>query len=134
MAGGLATTTTIVRADLWRMGQCRPGNRIQFKRITWQSARDLADRIEAFIEIVRQFCEGQVGEEDPSLLNIELPNEWNETILHMVEGDEASGTALVKFRQVSDSAELLLDSCRQRRLTLTRSRLGIVISKLHMVR
>lgn len=108
MAGGLATTTTIVRADLWRMGQCRPGNRIQFKRITWQSARDLADRIEAFIEMVRRFVEGQVGEEDLSGLDIELPDGWDETVLHTVEGDEASGTALVKFRQVSDSVILPL--------------------------
>lgn len=108
MAGGLATTTTIVRADLWRMGQCLPGNRIQFKRITWQSARDLADRIEAFIGIVRRFVEGQVGEENLSGLDIELPDGWDETVLHTVEGDEASGTALVKFRQVSDSAMFLL--------------------------
>jgi hypothetical protein len=35
MAGGLATTSTIVRADFWRLGQCRPGDSLRFKRISF---------------------------------------------------------------------------------------------------
>jgi urea carboxylase len=101
MAGGLATTTTIVRSDLWRMGQCRPGTRIQFKRITWRSAQDLCARIECFIDTIRRFSEGHLHESDLRPLDIGLPEGWDETILHEIEGDEASGTTLVKFRQVS---------------------------------
>lgn len=102
MAGGLATTTTIVRADLWRMGQCRPGNRIKFKRVTWASARDLCARIESFIEAIREFADDRTSEEELSPLDIELPEGLSETILHEITGDKgASGTAVVKFRQVS---------------------------------
>lgn len=107
MAGGLATTTTIVRADLWRMGQCRPGNRIQFKRITWQSARDLCSRIEAFLDDIHRFSKGELQETEISPLDIDLPDGWGETILHETNGDEASGTASVKFRQASRKASCL---------------------------
>jgi hypothetical protein len=103
MAGGLATTTTIVRADFWRLGQCRPGDKVQFKRITWNSALELRQRTEKFIHQIQQFVNGSIAESDLEPLNIDLPGEWDETILHEIPADEVKGTVHVKFRQVRRS-------------------------------
>jgi urea carboxylase len=100
MAGGLATTTTIVRSDLWRMGQCRPGDHIRFKRITWESALLLRNRIEQYINAVARFFAGTFKADDIIPLDVTLPDGWDETILHEIPADEEDGTLRVKFRQV----------------------------------
>lgn len=100
MAGGLATTTTVVRADFWRLGQCRPGDEVRFKRITWKSALELRQRTEKFIEQIQRFIVGAIHESDLQPLNIDLPDEWNETILHEIPADDVKGTVHVKYRQV----------------------------------
>jgi urea carboxylase len=98
MAGGLATTTTIVRADFWRLGQCRPGDKFQYKRITWQSAVELRRRTERYIASIAAFASS-----GGSLvaLDVVLPDDWEETIMHEIPADDARGSVAVKFRQVS---------------------------------
>lgn len=95
MAGGLATTTTIVRADFWRLGQCRPGDSLRFKRISWESARLLRQRTEAYLESAKEVVEsgGSI-----SLVDTQLPDGWTETILHRIETPIE-----VVFRQSGDS-------------------------------
>jgi len=100
MAGGLATTTTIVRSDLWRMGQCRPGDHIRFKRITWDSALLLRNRIEHYIDSIVKFATGSIEADQLDPLDITLPDGWDETILHEIPADEQDDTLQVKFRQV----------------------------------
>lgn len=100
MAGGLATTTTVVRADLWRMGQCRPGDTILFKRIDWDSALAIRQRTEAFIRDIRAVVTGTLNPSDVEALDISVGDNWDETILHEIVADEDKGTVQVKFRQV----------------------------------
>jgi urea carboxylase len=101
MAGGLATTTTVVRADLWRMGQCRPGATILFKRIDWDSALAIRKRTETFIQKVQAVVSGQMDPSEVKPLDISVGDNWDETILHEIEADADKGTVQVKFRQVS---------------------------------
>jgi urea carboxylase len=96
MAGGLATTSTIVRADFWRLGQCRPGDSIRFKRVSWDSARALRERTEAYLAQARALV-GQ-SKSEISLVDVDLPTGWNETILHKIQGETE-----VIFRQAGDS-------------------------------
>ncbi|KAJ9104963.1 hypothetical protein QFC19_003760 [Naganishia cerealis] len=102
MAGGLATTTTVVRADLWRMGQCRPGDTIRFKRISWGSALAIRQRTEQLISQLRDVIAGQTEASMVSPLDISVGEEWDETILHEIPADETKGTVLVKYRQGGD--------------------------------
>jgi urea carboxylase len=104
MAGGLATTTTIVRSDLWRMGQCRPGDCIRFKRITWDSALLLRNRIEQYIESIAQFAVNSIEAGQLVPLDIALSDGWDETILYEIPADEEDDTLQVKFRQVSGTS------------------------------
>lgn len=106
MAGGLATTTTVVRADLWRMGQCRPGDTILFKRIDWDSALAIRQRTEAFIQDVRAIVSGNMDSSKVKALDISVSDNWDETILHEIAADEDKGTVQVKFRQVRKTYDL----------------------------
>lgn len=100
MAGGLATTTTVCRADLWRMGQCRPGDSILFKRVSWESALAVRQRTEKFIAQIQGAVSGKIDASQVEPLDISVGEEWNETILHEIPADEQKGTVQVKFRQV----------------------------------
>jgi allophanate hydrolase subunit 1 len=101
MAGGLATTTTIVRADFWRLGQCRPGDMIRFKRISWTTALALRKRTEAYVASIRQFAEGTVDATALAVFDLEFPSDWDETILY--ESPATAGAVEVKYRQAGDS-------------------------------
>lgn len=101
MAGGLATTTTVCRADLWRMGQCRPGDSILFKRISWDSALAVRQRTEKFLDQLQSVVSGKMNASEVEPLDISVGEEWDETILHEIPADEQKGTVQVKFRQVS---------------------------------
>ncbi|WWC70564.1 urea carboxylase [Kwoniella pini CBS 10737] len=101
MAGGLATTTTIVRADFWRLGQCRPGDSIRFKRISWDSALVLRKRSEEYISQIKEFVDGK-SVNDLVPINTELPEDWEETILHQTPANAAKKTVEVKYRQAGD--------------------------------
>lgn len=99
MAGGLSTTSTIVRADFWRLGQCRPGDSIRFKRITWDSALILRQRTEGYLKSARDYIDGKTS--DLQLVDVELSDDWNETILHRIPAAEK--TVEVVYRQAGDS-------------------------------
>jgi len=94
MTGGLVTTCTVVKADFWRLGQCRPGDTIYFKRISWESALKLRQRTEQYLTSVKN---GQTV----SLVDISLPDEWEDTILARIP--QTSTTEEVVFRQSGDS-------------------------------
>ncbi|WVR06187.1 urea carboxylase [Kwoniella sp. DSM 27419] len=102
MAGGLATTTTIVRADFWRLGQCRPGDSIRFKRISWNSALVLRKRTEEYIAQAQRLVRGETTPDQLKIVDTALPEDWEETILYQSEADEARGTVEIKYRQAGD--------------------------------
>lgn len=41
--GGFVCPVTLAKAELWKLGQLRSGNRVRFRRLTAQMARDLLD-------------------------------------------------------------------------------------------
>jgi urea carboxylase len=103
MAGGLATTTTIVRGDFWRLGQCRPGDTIRLKRISWKSALTLRQRIETYIQDVKAYISENGKGSDIKPLDLTVPDDWDETILHHTLPD-TEGSLEIKYRQVSRGA------------------------------
>lgn len=94
MTGGLVTTCTVVKADFWRLGQCRPGDTIHFKRISWESALRLRQRTEHYLSSVKDG-------ETVSLVDVSLPDEWEDTVLARIPKTPTTGE--VVFRQSGDS-------------------------------
>ena len=52
--GGFVCPATLVRAELWKLGQLRSGNRVRFKRLTPGQAQELNERQESAIATLRQ--------------------------------------------------------------------------------
>jgi len=94
MTGGLVTTCTVVKADFWRLGQCRPGDTIHFKRISWESALKLRQRTEQYLSLIK-------NGETVSLVDVSLPDEWEDTVLARIPKTPTSEE--VVFRQSGDS-------------------------------
>ena len=69
--GGLLCSSTIVSADLWRLGQVKPGGHLRLRPTTFEHARELAGRVEIFIEVIHDLVDGK-SEAVPSL-NLDLP-------------------------------------------------------------
>ncbi|MEO0056014.1 MAG: hypothetical protein RLZZ50_1961 [Verrucomicrobiota bacterium] len=51
--GGFVCPVTIVQAELWKMGQLKPGDKVRFVPITAQHARELAYAQDSLIETLR---------------------------------------------------------------------------------
>ncbi len=51
--GGFVCPFTIVQAELWKMGQLKPGDKVRFVALTAQTARELAYAQESTIETLR---------------------------------------------------------------------------------
>jgi urea carboxylase len=52
--GGFVCPVTLVKAELWKLGQLRAGNRVRFKRLTAQQAQELNDTQESTIETLHR--------------------------------------------------------------------------------
>ena len=52
--GGFVCPFTIVQAELWKMGQLKPGDKVRFTALTAQHARELAYAQESTIETLRR--------------------------------------------------------------------------------
>ncbi len=50
--GGFVCPATIVRAELWKMGQLRPGDRVRFVRLSREEAEQQDERLETFLKDV----------------------------------------------------------------------------------
>jgi urea carboxylase len=57
--GGFVCPVTLVKAELWKLGQLRPGNRVRFNRLTPESAQQLDDTQEAAISTLRKPSRGR---------------------------------------------------------------------------
>jgi hypothetical protein len=69
--GGLLCSSTIISADLWRLGQVKPGGHLNLKPTTFEHARELVRRVETFIEGIHALVGGKPGK--VLKLDLELP-------------------------------------------------------------
>ncbi len=53
-AGGYPKIAGVIEADLWRLGQARPGATIRFVRSSHDEARRVEKAVAAYIEDIRQ--------------------------------------------------------------------------------
>jgi urea carboxylase len=52
--GGFVCPVTLARAELWKLGQLRSGNRVRFRRLTAQTAQNLHDTQQSAIAALRK--------------------------------------------------------------------------------
>ncbi|MGD9948572.1 MAG: urea carboxylase, partial [Desulfobulbus sp.] len=61
--GGFVCPVTVVQAELWKVGQLRPGDRIRFKRLTLKKAEELESRQETYLHSLA--CPLELSPGDP---------------------------------------------------------------------
>ncbi|OBZ73034.1 putative urea carboxylase [Grifola frondosa] len=103
--GGYLCMCTVATAELWKLGQLRPGCRVQFKRISFAQALHLSDVSERYLKTLVDSSSAS----DPTLTRLpeeKLEDTWEDPKLHVVPATGGIRPRVV-FRQAGDSAILV---------------------------
>lgn len=102
--GGFISSTTIVNASLWRMGQLKSGDTIRYRRISLKDALLARGKLERFLENVASLVAGHcdVNNIEP-ISNSKLPEStisgnWGKALIHSTVLGESG--IFMTFRQV----------------------------------
>ncbi len=49
--GGFVCPVAIIEAELWKMGQLKPGDRVKFRPVSMASAREMAQQVDSWIKV-----------------------------------------------------------------------------------
>jgi urea carboxylase len=104
--GGFVSSTTIIKADFWRLGQLKAGNKLRFKRVSYQDAIAKRNEVEEFLNFVEACCKGKAQFDNVFPLKYEgLPPSsqnkgWEPSIIHKIP--EKGNQPLVSYRQGGD--------------------------------
>lgn len=110
--GGFVSATTLIKADYWRMGQMKAGNKLRFRRISYEDAIAKRKEVEGFLQQIHDACNGKAKFEDVSPLKYEgfppsTENKgWQSALIHQIP--EKGSQPLVSYRQGGDDF-LLID-------------------------
>lgn len=109
--GGFVSSTTIIKADYWRLGQMKAGNTMRFNRVSLEDAIAKRREVEEFLTHVDRCCKGTASFEDAFPLRYQgLPpsssRDWGSAIIHQIQ--EKGSQPLVSYRQGGDDF-LLVD-------------------------
>ena len=106
--GGFVCTTTIVKADYWRFGQMKAGNKLKFVRASYDDAITKRKEVEKFLSDVAEACAagGKFDNiESPSYDNMATSQKTEKAIIHQIE--EKGNSPLVSYRQGGDDFILI---------------------------
>ncbi|GBE85595.1 Putative urea [Sparassis crispa] len=131
--GGYVCICTVATAELWKLGQLRPGCTVRFKRITFAQALQLHRRREEYLGNLSHICstsESFSVSVANDFLQDNLEDVEQDSKLHVISPVAGSPRPQVVFRQAGDSAilveygELLLDFGLRARIHAFESELG----------
>lgn len=98
--GGFVCSSTVVSADMWKLGKLKPGDKTRLTPISYESARELAGRRAEFLALVSgHISNGILEHENPlSLLKVEKEARDTDALLQVISGDLTEST--LTLRQV----------------------------------
>ncbi|KAF9634163.1 Biotin/lipoyl attachment [Lasiodiplodia theobromae] len=104
--GGFVSSTTVVRAEWWKMGQLKAGDSLRYERVSLEDALAARARLEAFLSTVEVAVKGTVGWEVVEALDTQttapstLKGEWGSAVLW--HRPEQGNQPAVTYRQGGD--------------------------------
>lgn len=125
--GGLICSSTVVSADLWRLGQLKPGDFTRMRPIGYSQARALSDRIDSFIGDLANFVSGATT--DKPKLNLDLDRAEPAEGAILKQTPASVGRPRTIYRQGGDFS-ILLELGEQRIDVLLAVRIRLITSKL----
>ncbi|KAI1771000.1 AHS2-domain-containing protein [Hypoxylon cercidicola] len=113
--GGFLCSSTVVSADMWKLGKLKPGDKVRLTPISYESAGDLAKRKAKFIELVAEHIStGTLENHDPlSLLVVEKEKPETDAILARLESNNPGEGPTLTIRQGGDRF-VIVDICSQK--------------------
>ncbi len=102
--GGFVSSTTIIKADYWRLGQMKAGDSMRYRRVSLSDALAVRRRVNEFLEQVSLACSGKANLHGIEPLDYsELPpsassGDFGNAIIHRVEAKGNQPSTL--YRQV----------------------------------
>lgn len=112
--GGFISSTTIVSGNLWRMGQLKSGDTIQYRRVSLEDALRIRTRLEKFLTDVAALVTGQCKPETispafpPALPDSTQSGDWGKACI--LSTTVKGSTDAITFRQVQLISEWPLNS------------------------
>jgi urea carboxylase len=109
--GGFVSSTTIIKADYWRLGQMKAGNKLRFKRVSYRDAITKRREVEEHVSMIAECCKKGKFDDDVFPLKYEgLPpsandGDWGSAIIHQIP--EEGTQPLVSYRQGGDDFILI---------------------------
>ena len=109
--GGFVSAVTIIKADYWRQGQMKAGNKLRFHRVSYEDAIAKRREVEEYLEGVAACCKGKMDFDDVAPLKYKgLPpsaqNEgWEKAVFYQIP--EKGQQPLVSYRQGGDDFVLV---------------------------
>ena len=109
--GGFISSTTIIKADWWKMGQMKAGNTLNYVQVTYDDAVEKRKRVQSFVDEIATACAGSGDFSNAEPLENESKVGFSnlseaQAVIHSIA---AKGTQpLVSYRQGGD-CYLLVD-------------------------
>lgn len=104
--GGFVSSTTIIKAEFWKMGQMKAGDSLQFHRIALKDALALREKIDAFVDEIASACSQQGSFDSIAPLNYSnLPpstmvGDYGKAVVHEIKANGYQ--PLTRYRQGAD--------------------------------
>lgn len=101
--GGFVSSTTIVRADWWKLGQIKAGDHMRYKRVNLEQALELRWDLERYLSEVEDACKGERSIRDVKLFKDSSTIEGDESKKGVIWQRKAAGAQpTVTYRQGGD--------------------------------
>ena len=109
--GGFVSSTTIVKADFWKMGQMKAEDTMQFHRISLQDALALREKVQAFVDEIAWACSQHGSFDNIAPLNYSnLPpstpaDDFGKAVVYELQAK--ADQPLTRYRQGADDSILV---------------------------
>ena len=109
--GGFVSSTTIPKAEFWRLGQLKAGNKLKFKKASYEEAMAKRREVEAFLDSVAACCRGKRSFDEIQPVRYETSSPKSQTqglpwaIIHEIQ--ENGSQPVATYRQGGDDFILI---------------------------
>ncbi|KAI0838476.1 AHS2-domain-containing protein [Hypoxylon sp. FL0890] len=96
--GGFLCSSTVVSADMWKLGKLKPGDKTRLVPISYESARRLAEQRRKFLDVIIEHIEkGTLQYEKPlQFLEVEEGTTDTDAVLQIIPGSHGGPTATLR--------------------------------------
>lgn len=113
--GGFLCSSTVPTAELWKLGQLKPGAQVGLTPVSYQLARELANKKERLIKAVENYIASGIVPDSNTTLSLDLvapESSTSDAILETLPGDDSRPG--LTLRQVRYAVGLcyLCNDCR----------------------